>query len=84
MEFGAFMAGWFGRTIRIAAGLALIGVGLFLVKGARGAFLALIGLVPLLAGAFDVCVLAPLLQLPFKGADVRKRVNAPPTTGGHR
>jgi len=84
MEFAAIMAGWFGRAIRIAAGLALIGVGLFLVKGAWGAFLAIIGLVPLLAGAFDVCVLAPLLRVPFRGADVRKRVNASPTTGGYR
>ena len=71
MEFARFMATGVGRGIRIVAGAALIAVGLLRVQGSRRAVLALIGLVPLFAGTFDVCVLAPLLRVPFKGSDVR-------------
>jgi hypothetical protein len=31
----------------------------------------LIGLVPLAAGIFDFCVLAPLFGAPFKGPEIR-------------
>jgi hypothetical protein len=33
--------------------------------------LAVVGLVPLLAAAFDVCVFAPLFSQPFHGRDLR-------------
>jgi hypothetical protein len=84
MGFAAFMAGWFGRAIRIAAGLALIGIGLFRVNGTRGIAIAVVGLVPLLAGAFNVCVLAPLLHVPFEGAEVRTPTSASPAAGDCR
>ncbi len=71
MGFARFMATGVGRGMRIVAGAALIAGGLLRVRGGRGAVLALIGLVPLFAGTFDVCVLAPLLRVPFKGGDVR-------------
>ncbi len=35
--------------------------------------LALVALVPLLVGIFDVCVFAPLFRAPFKGKEVRDR-----------
>ncbi len=76
--FGAFRAGWFGRAMRGAAGLALIGIGLFRVNGGRGIAIAVVGLVLLLAGTFNVCVLAPLLHVPFKGAAVRTPTVASP------
>lgn len=65
------MASGIGRSIRIVTGVALIAFGLLRVKGVRGGAIAALGLVPLLAGSFDVCVLAPLLRVPFKGSDVR-------------
>ncbi|MCA1668557.1 MAG: DUF2892 domain-containing protein [Thermomicrobia bacterium] len=71
MGFARFMATGIGRGIRIVAGAVVITIGLLRVRGGRGALLALLGLVPLLAGTFDVCVLAPLLRVPFKGSDVR-------------
>ncbi len=71
MGFARFMATGIGRGIRIVAGAVLITIGLLRVRGGRGPLLALVGLVPLLAGTFDVCVLAPLLRAPFKGCDVR-------------
>jgi Protein of unknown function (DUF2892) len=50
---------------------AVAGAVLILI-GAAGWLLAIIGFVPLLAGAFDVCVLAPLFHQPFNGSDLRR------------
>lgn len=55
---------------RAVAGAVLILIGALI--GAAGWLLAIIGFVPLLAGAFDVCVLAPLFHQPFNGSDLRR------------
>ena len=70
--FFGFIAGTAGRAIRIVAGLALILVGLLAVGGVWGWILAIVGLVPLLAGLFDRCVFAPLFGLPFVGDRLRQ------------
>ncbi len=67
MGFATFMASWTGRLIRIVAGLALIAVGLFVVAGTAGIILAVVGAVPLVAGVFNFCLLAPLFGGPFMG-----------------
>ena len=67
-----FLASSTGRVVRAVAGLALIVVGLAVVGGAIGWILAVVGLVPLLAGVFDRCVFAPLFGLPFAGPALRK------------
>ncbi len=69
-----FLASTTGRIVRIVAGLLLIAVGIFWVHGTGGWILAVVGLVPLLAGAFDKCVFAPLFGLPFDGPQLRKKV----------
>jgi hypothetical protein len=69
-----FLASAAGRIVRIVAGLALILVGLLVVQGTWGWILAIVGLVPLLAGLFDRCVFAPLAGLPFGGEDLRRRL----------
>lgn len=71
MGFAQFMSSGLGRALRIVAGIALIAVGLGLVGGTGGIVLAVVGLVPLLAGAFDVCLFAPLFGAPLKGVDAR-------------
>jgi hypothetical protein len=73
-NFFAFMGSMNGRIARIVVGALLIVLGFFVVNGSAIVQLLLIvvGFVPLLAGAFDVCVFAPLAKLPFKGADLRK------------
>ena len=76
MGFAQFMSSGLGRALRIVAGIALIVVGLGLVGGTGGIVLAVIGLVPLLAAAFDVCLFAPLFGAPLKGADVRARAKS--------
>ena len=41
------------------------------VGGTTGSILAVIGLVPLLAGTFDVCVFSRLFGGPFSGTAIR-------------
>lgn len=72
--FFRFMANTTGRIVRIVAGLLLIIIGILWVQGIGGWILVIIGLVPLLAGAFDKCVFAPLFGLPFDGSQLRQKV----------
>jgi Inner membrane protein YgaP-like, transmembrane domain len=76
MGFAQFMSSGLGRGLRIVAGIILIAVGLAVVGGTGGIVLAVIGLVPLVAGVFDVCLFAPLFGAPLKGADVRARAKS--------
>lgn len=71
--FFGFMASMPGRITRIVAGIALILLGLLVIEGTVGIILAIIGLVPLLAGAFDVCVFSKLFGGPFKGSEIRSQ-----------
>ena len=72
MGFVKFMVTGAGRAVRVVAGIVLVVVGLWLVGGTGGVILAVVGLVPLLAGLFDFCVFAPLFGLPFMGKQVRQ------------
>jgi len=68
----AFMSRPAGRIARVVAGIVLIVVGA--VVGGAGWFLAVVGLVPLAAGAFDVCLLGPVFGQPLRGVQVRGNV----------
>lgn len=67
MAIVAFMQSAAGRLLRIVAGLALVAVGVFVVQGAWGFVLAVVGLVPLIAGIVGMCLLAPLFGLTLRG-----------------
>jgi hypothetical protein len=67
-----FLASSWGRLTRIVAGLVLIAIGIWLAQGAGRWILIIVGLVPLLAGVFDLCVFAPLFRLPFVGPALRR------------
>ncbi len=54
-----------GRSARMLAGAALI-VGGVIAGGAAGVILAVVGLVPLIAGATGRCLLAPAFHLPMQ------------------
>lgn len=54
-----------GRGGRALAGVGLIAAGAA-VGGGTGLVLALVGLVPLAAGAAGACVAAPLLHAPLR------------------
>jgi hypothetical protein len=70
----SFLASMAGRVTRIVAGIALIAWGYFGLSGNTSIIVIVIGLIPLLAGIFDVCVFAPLFRLPFGGAALRKNL----------
>lgn len=75
MGFATFMASAAGRWLRVIAGLVLVAIGLILAfqagSMAAGIVIAVVGLVPFLAGVFDVCVFAPLFGAPFSGPKIR-------------
>ncbi len=71
MGFAKFMSSTAGRILRIVAGIALILLGLLVLQGTAGIILAVVGLVPLIAGLANFCVFAPLFGGPLLGKDVR-------------
>ncbi len=70
-SFFKFMASSNGRLLRAIVGLLLIVLGLLVLKGTGGIILAVVGLVPALAGIFDFCVFAPLFGFPISGPKIR-------------
>lgn len=70
-EFFRFVASPAGRGIRIAAGLALAGTSLANPKKPNWPLLG-VSLIPLSAGLFDWCFMAPLDGKPFEGEPLRK------------
>jgi hypothetical protein len=69
--FVKFMASPTGRITRVVAGILLVSWGLLGIHGVGGIILAVVGLVPLLAGLFDFCVFAPLFGAPMSGPKIR-------------
>ena len=66
-----FLASSVGRVIRIVAGIAIILIGYLWLDSPWKYVLEVVGLVPLAAGIFDFCVLAPLMGKPFWGRQIR-------------
>lgn len=69
--FGQFMAGTLGRILRFVAGVALIAAGWWMLGSIWGPVLIAVGLVPLIAGTFDVCFISVLFGGPFPGQAIR-------------
>lgn len=72
MKFASFMSRPVGRVLRIVVGAAIIVAGVFL-GSIPGIVLGVVGAVVLAAGAFDWCLIAPLLRLPVAGSRIRAR-----------
>ena len=70
--FAQFIVSSAGRLLRIVVGVAIIGWGYALSGQTIGMVLMAVGFVPLLAGAFDLCLLGPLLGAPLRGQDIRQ------------
>ena len=66
MAFAAWMSKPAGRILRIVAGLILIGVGLYF-QSFWGFAVAVVGVLPILAGVFNFCLVAPIFGAPFRG-----------------
>ena len=71
MQLIKFLASPTGRWVRIIAGAVLIGVGLLAIQSTGGLIVAVIGVVPLMAGIFDFCLFAPLFGASFSGKAIR-------------
>ncbi len=68
-----FMATTTGRLVRVVIGAVIVLIGLLAFDGTLAWVITIIGLVPFMAGAFDICVAAPLFGLPVRGLDIRNR-----------
>ncbi|HXF71067.1 MAG TPA: DUF2892 domain-containing protein [Actinomycetota bacterium] len=61
-RFVRFMESGTGRLVRILLGVVLIVIDLVAVGGLAGTVIALIGLVPLIAGILGPCLVRPVLR----------------------
>ena len=75
--FARFMATPTGRGVRILVGLGLIAWGWTMRGQTPGIVLMIVGLVPLLAGMFNVCFIAGLIGVPFSGRKALESGSAP-------
>ncbi len=66
MRFVQLMGSPAGRVARVVAGAALI-MGAVVIGGPAGWAVGVVGLVPLAAGAGNVCLFAPLFHAPLRG-----------------
>lgn len=66
--FPRFMASGYGRLARVGFGMSIIGVGLAAVPSPAGLAVAAFGLVPISAGIFNLCPVAPAWGGHFVGA----------------
>ena len=73
--FARFMASAAGRWLRIIAGAALIFWG-WSMHSRTGMIVMVVGLVPIAAGVFDFCLIAPILRAPFWGRQIRANDHA--------
>lgn len=70
--FARFINSPAGRVARIVAGLALLVWGYTQRDGVTGMVLMAAGLIPLVAGSLDWCLISALLGGPIRGAVLRK------------
>jgi hypothetical protein len=61
-----------GRVVRVLVGLGLIAWGYVHRAESSGTVLMVVGLVPLAAGAFDLCLISALLGGPIRGSRLSK------------
>ena len=69
--FAHFINSRAGRVTRSIVGLALIIWGITQLAHISGIILILVGLIPLSAGLFDLCIVSALLGGPLSGKKVR-------------
>lgn len=71
--FARFINSPTGRITRIVAGLGLIAWGYAQRAGTGGIVLIVVGLIPLVAGVFDLCLISALLGGPIRASRLRSR-----------
>ena len=76
--FSRFINSPAGRIFRFAAGTGFLVVGYMFRDHPLGMVSMLFSILPLSAGAFDVCYLSALLGGPLSGAKIRESQHHPP------
>jgi len=69
-HFAKFVNTPAGRLVRVVVGIALIALGYMSRGSAGGIILIVVGLVPLTAGTFNLCLISALLGGPIRGSQV--------------
>jgi hypothetical protein len=73
MGFAKFMAGPIGRGVRVLAGALLVALGLFGMEQPVGIIVAAVGVVFILVGVLNICLIAPIIGAPFRGKEALTR-----------
>jgi hypothetical protein len=71
--FSQFLNSPAGRIFRFAAGIVFLAVGYVYRSHALGVVSMVWGVLPLSAGAFDICYISALLGGPLSGAKIRSK-----------
>lgn len=74
--FSRFINGPAGRAFRLIAGATFVVVGYLFRHGTLGLLSIAWGVLPLSAGAFDLCYVSAALGGPLSGAQIRERYHA--------
>ena len=74
--FSRFINSPAGRAFRLIAGATFVVVGYLFRHGTLGLLSVAWGVLPLTAGAFDVCYVSAVLGGPLSGARIRNRYQA--------
>ena len=72
-SFAQFVNSPAGRLTRIIVGVGLLAVGYMQRDSSTGLVLMAVGLIPLAAGVFNLCLISALLGGPISGARIAKR-----------
>ena len=75
--FSRFINSRAGRVFRLVAGLCFLAVGYAYRDNILGVASMVWSILPLSAGAFDICYVSALLGGPISGAKVRSIANTP-------
>jgi uncharacterized membrane protein HdeD (DUF308 family) len=78
-----FLASRNGRITRVVVGAILVIIGLaigFTSGSIVGWIITVIGIFPIVAGVFDLCLFAPFFGKPYKGPELREKLGGPPTS----
>ena len=70
--FAQFVSSTNGRIARVILGVIIIAVGFFLRHQTAGIVLMIVGLLPLCAGTFDICILTGIIGNKWAGSYVRQ------------
>jgi hypothetical protein len=69
-----FLASQSGRWFRIFTGALIMVLASWFTAGVARFILVVIGFLPFIAGAADICLFAPLFNLPISGRKLREKI----------